>query len=577
MLEKQVRNLKFNVQKARLAKNAFFSFGRFLADEARRGTLLANLKSLPQGRLARDMSWADLLEERAARIPDRTMLLYKDEHFTFQEMDENANRVANHLLSLGRGKKGKKGLGIFMRNSPRFLDLFFAAQKLGMYVVPINAELLGDGLAYILDHSEIEFLALDAEMLDRLADLGNLPQRLATVIVDDVEEEAQGIPIPDGMERLSKAYAPRVSTARPAAAISPDDLCLIMYTSGTTGPPKGVVYTYNTTRVKLLGLVGGVTLKPDDVYYTTFALGHGNAMFLTVTLSMTVGATVALARKFSASRFWDEIRRFDATVFNTLGSVIPILMKQPEKPTDRDNKVRYVLSAACPTEMWEPFEKRFGVRIYEGYGAVDSGGKGILNLGTAPVGSLGKASKGLGRTRVVDPEGRDCPPGVPGELLFEVKDTKSSVCYFKNKEATGKKLKGGWMHTGDIVRVDEDGYFYFVGRNTESMRRGGENVSAYEVEQVIMKHPAVEEVAVYAVPSELAEDEIMASVRLVKGKTLKPGELVEFLQGKLARFAIPRFIRVVDEFPMTNTHRIIKKKLEEAGVTADTWDAKKGS
>ncbi len=572
MLEKQMRNMRFNVQKARLAKNAVVSFGRFVSDEARRGTLLANLKSLPQGRVARDMSWSDLLEERAARIPDRTMVLYKDEGYTYREMDENANRAARYLQTLGAG--GRKGLGIFMRNSPRFLDLFFAAQKLGMYVVPINAELLGFGLAYILEHSEIEFLAVDAELLPRITDLEKLPERLSTVIVNDVEEEARGIEIPDGMERLSGAYKPGPAPARPAAAISPDDMCLIMYTSGTTGPPKGVVYTYNTTRVKLLGLMGGITLRPDDVYYTSFALCHGNAMFLTVTLSMTLGATVVIARKFSASRFWDDIRKYGVTVFNTLGSVIPILMKQPEKPGDRDHKVRYVLSAACPTDMWEPFEKRFGVKIYEGYGAVDSGGKGILNLGTAPVGSLGKPMKNMGRVRVVDTEGRDCPPGVPGELLFEVKDTKGSVCYLKNDEATKKKLKGGWMHTGDIVRVDEDGYFYFVGRNTESMRRGGENVSAYEVEQVIMKHPAVEEVAVYAVPSELAEDEIMASVRLVKGKTVTPAELAEFLSGKLAKFAIPRYFRMVEEFPMTNTHRIIKKKLEEEGITPDTWDAK---
>jgi crotonobetaine/carnitine-CoA ligase len=327
--------------------------------------------------------------------------------------------------------------------------------------------------------------------------------------------------------------------------------------------------------VKKLCAVSGVTLSSDDVYYTPLALIHGNALFLTVTLAMGVRATVALSRKFSASRFWDEVRGYGATVFNTLGSMIPILMKQPERPNDRDNKVRFVLSAACPADMWEAFEKRFGVKIYEGYGAVDGGGKGVMNFGTAPVGSIGKPPAALGKFRLVDENGGDVAKGVPGELIFEARDGGSRVEYYKNEKASSEKIRDGWLYTGDLMRMDEKGYLYFVGRNTESMRRGGENISAYEVEHVIMKHPAVEDVAVYAVPSELAEDEIMASVKLVGGKTLEPGELIAFLEDKLAKFAIPRYLRFVKEFPMTSTHRIIKKELQKSGVTPDTFDSRR--
>jgi crotonobetaine/carnitine-CoA ligase len=562
--------LRFALQKARLAGGAAGAVVGFVRDELRRGTLLKNLLNLRTGGIE-DISWAQLLEERASQIPNKTFLLYKNESYTYRQMDENANRVARFLLEMGLGPG--KGLGIFMKNSPRFLDIFFAVQKIGGYVVPINSELRGDGLGYILNHSDIEALAIDAELLEAFDNIPEQPKKLASVIVDDIEEEALRIKIPKKTKRLSKAYA--LAPNKPDITPNPDDMILIMYTSGTTGSPKGVVYTYNRSRVKLLGIVGGMTLRKNDVYYTALALCHGNAMFLTVTLSMAVGATVALSRKFTASGFWDDIRRYNVTVFNTIGSIIPILMKQPEKPNDADNKVRYVLSAACPADMWQPFEKRFGVTLYEGYGAVDSGGKGVINLGTAPVGSLGKPIAGAKDCKVVDENNNPVPPGVPGELIFRVGDKKGGVSYYKNEQATNKKMRNGWMYTGDIVRADEDGYLYFVGRDSDSMRKGGENVSAYEVEHVITQHPAVEDVAVYAVPSELAEDEIMASIKLVPGKTATAQEIRDFLKNKLAKFAIPRYIRFVDEFPMTQTHRIIKKQLVEIGVTKDTFDSKK--
>ncbi|MCF8036632.1 MAG: AMP-binding protein, partial [Desulfobacteraceae bacterium] len=236
------------------------------------------------------------------------------------------------------------------------------------------------------------------------------------------------------------------------------------------------------------------------------------------------------------------------------------------------NNVRIVFSAACPADMWEAFEQRFGVTIYEGYGAIDGGGRGIMNLGTAPKGSLGKPPA-AGSVKLVDENGTEVPPGMPGELIFKVSKGSGNVEYYKNEAASESKIRDGWLYTGDVLKRDKKGFFYFVGRNTESMRKGGENVSAYEVEQVIMKHPAAEEVAVYAVPSDLAEDEIMAAIKLVDGRRLEVAELRRFLSDKLARYAIPRYIRFVDDLPKTNTHRVIKNVLEKQGVTPDTDDA----
>ncbi len=559
--------LKMRFNQLKLLGQTLAGLSRFFAGEIKRGNFFFTLGSL-LGKIPADLSWADLLERNAAQVPEKRALLYRDEAFTYRQMDENANRLANYLLAQGGGQG--RGVGLLLKNSPRFLDVFFGCQKIGMYAVPINPELKGEGLAYIVNHSDIELLVADAELLETLGPAREKFERLSTIIVNDIETEADGIQIPAGMERLSRAYAEQPAE-NPDIGYKPEDICMIMYTSGTTGPPKGVVYRYNNTSVQKMVVGAHLMLRPDDVYYTAYALAHGNALLATTTMTMGIKGTIALARRFSASGFWEDIRRHRATVFNTIGSIIPILMKQPEKPDDSQNRLRFVMSSGCPPDMWEPFEKRFGVQLYEGYGAIDGGGKGLFNFATAPVGSLGKIPR-LVKSRIVDENGREVPVGVPGELLFEARSGGSRVEYYKNEAASKKKSGDGWLHTGDLVKKDKHNFLYFVGRNTESMRKGGENVSVYEVEQVIMDHPAIEEVAVYAVPSDLAEDDIMAAIRLVEGKSLEPVELKTFLSDKLAKFAIPRYIRFVDSFPKTNSHRIIKGRLEEEGVTPDTVD-----
>jgi crotonobetaine/carnitine-CoA ligase len=246
-------------------------------------------------------------------------------------------------------------------------------------------------------------------------------------------------------------------------------------------------------------------------------------------------------------------------------------MKQPESPYDKDHCVEKILSAGCPAVLWEPFEKRFNLKIWEAYAAIDGSGF-IANFGNAPKGSIGKPLNSI--IRIVDDKSLDVPTGVTGELLFKTDpNKKSSVEYYKNPDASGEKTKGEWEYTGDLMYQDEQGYIYFVGRSTDSMRRRGENVSAYDVEQAILKHPSVSEAAVYAVPSEMTEDDIMASVQLVEGIKVSGKELFLFLQDKLAKFAIPRYIRIMDELPRNDAFRIKKGDLKSTGVTQDTFDA----
>lgn len=554
----------------RIVFSGFRSLLTLFKDEIGRGTFWVNFISMIKAQeIVEDMSWAELAEEKALKYGDRTFLIYEDEEFTFRQMDENANRMANYLLTLGAAKG--KGVAIIMANCPQYLDVYIGSQKLGMYSIPINTSLRGDSLLYILNHSDAEFIVIDEEFLDVYKKIADKIEKKKTVIVNCSTSAGTSV-FPQGMLNLAEAY--KQTSNKPNIKYDKNDICFILYTSGTTGLPKGVMYRYAKTTLKLLSIPAYVLYRKSDILYTSLPLFHGNALWLCVTQAMHRGCKVVLARKFSASKFWDEMRKYNITAFNTIGAMIPILMKQPPKENDNVNNVRFTLSAACPVDDWEKFEKRFGIRIFEAYGSVDGGGKSIMNLGNAPVGSIGKPAPNT-VYRLVDNEGNDVPDGTPGQLIFESKGKKKSIEYFKNEKASNDKIIGGWIHTGDLVKRDKKGYLYFVGRNAEFMRMKGENVSAYEVEHTIQKHPSVLEAAVYAVPSELAEDEIMASISLVEGHALKEADLIEVLKEDLAKFAVPRFVKIVKEFPKTETQRIIKKELEKKGIIAGTYDAQK--
>jgi len=517
-------------------------------------------------------TWVSVLEEQAATRPECRFLyvVYQDRSITYGETDRNANRFAHYFLGLGA--KPGDGVAVLMNNSPQFLDVFFGIQKIGMYINTVNTALKGDGLAFIIDNSDTKFLVVDHDLVDLYQSVAEETPQVKTVIVNTLEAPA-GYTAPAGMLDLKAAYDTSLPATKPSVEFDENNILILMYTSGTTGLPKGVVSRYNRNVVDRLRLLAGLILKPESVYYTALPLFHGNALFVTTTQALIAGCTVALSKRFSASRFWEEISKSGASFFNTIGAIIPILMKTPESPYERNHKVTHVFSAGCPADLWEPFEKRFGVIIWEAYAAIDGTGF-IANFGDGPKGSIGKSV--LSVIRVVDDKGNDVPPMTTGELLFQVpQDKKSTVEYYKNEKATSEKTRGDWEYTGDLVYQDPEGFIYFVGRSTDSMRRRGENVSAFDVEQAILKHPSVVEAAVYAVPSEMTEDEIMASVKLVDGQKLTPQEMWEFLQDKLARFAIPRYIRIVDEFPRTETFRIKKNELKNLGVTADTFDAER--
>ena len=278
-------------------------------------------------------------------------------------------------------------------------------------------------------------------------------------------------------------------------------------------------------------------------------------------------------------------RKYGVTNFNLLGSMPHFLLKQPERPNDRDNQVWRVNSAACPKELIEVFESRFDVKVYEAYGAVDGGGFMLLSYGreNIPVGTMGQPPDGV-TAEIMDDDGTLLGPDDPGELVFRVKEEEREqrkVVYYKDEEASKSRIQEGpdgqlWFHTGDLATRDEDGWFYFVDRKKDAIRRRGENIAAWSIERVINHHGKVLESAAFGVKSaEYAEDEVMVAVVLKPGERMAPEELLDFCQDKMADFMIPRFIDFVEKLPKSEVHRIMKRFLKDQGVTETTYDREK--
>ncbi len=512
---------------------------------------------LPHGRL---------LSEKARSAPEQTFLLFENERTTLGELDAWSNRIANGFLKLGI--EPGSHVSVMLPNSPRWLAAYFALQKIGACIVPINVALRGEGLAFILDHSDSEALLLDPAYAPVLEEIRVRPSKVREVIYDTTV--APDFPLPPSTLPLSQLEAE--SDRPPAATVDPEGISALMYTSGTTGPPKGVVIRYADGDARRTEPLALMLYKPSDTLYTCLPLFHANALFISTMCALHAGARLALGKRFSASGLWDDTRRYGATTFNALGAMIPILMKQPPRSDDLDNPVEWVCSAACPANVWEAFERRFGVRIAEFYGAVDGAGFLTFNFGNAPVGSIGQPPPGV-EARVVDANGREVPVGTPGELIFHVEDAHTRrVEYYKNADASNEKIRDGWLHTGDVVYRDEAGNLYFVDRLTDSMRRRGENVSSYEVEREVNAHPAVIESAAFGVPSELGEHDIMVVVVPRPGAELDPAALVAFLEKRMASFMVPRYVDIRPEIPKTETHRVQKTELKRQGVTPTTWD-----
>ncbi len=501
-----------------------------------------------------------MVRQRVAQHPRQTWLKFKDSEFTWEQVLANMNRAANGLLELGV-RPGER-VAIMMGNRPEFIWIHFAVGFIGAVSVPINTSQRGAALHHILADSDSTAVIFEEPLRDAvLAVKDDVPSLRHTVVADG----KTGRGVDWTLERLFD-HPDRDPEVEVDTTVSGSG---IMYTSGTTGPPKGVVSDgWDPSLIETL--LATIQLKPGETMYTALPLFHGNALMVSAVGSMTLDGKFALAERFSASRFFDDCRKYDAVEFNTLGGMIPILLKQPPRPDDRNHHLRVVLSAACPPNAWHEFEERFGVRLIEFYGMVDSPGMLLNDVGRT--GSMGKPVRGV-EFRVVDENDNPVAPGKVGELVFRHPKGRLSH-YHKLPDATDEAYRGGWFHSGDLARMDAEGFFYFCGRKKASMRRRGENISAWEIETVVNEHPAVLESAAYGVPSELGEEEVKIAVVLRPGAMLSPEQLIEFCRDRMAYYAVPRFVEYVDELPKTGTQRIQYAALKERGV-GNAWDREK--
>ena len=513
-----------------------------------------------------------VIEEKARTHKDRPFLFFKDQIVTFEQLDLISNQFARGYMNMGI-QKGDK-IAILMENHPDFLYNWFGMAKAGALEVPINIFYKGNSLNHVISNSDSKLLVVDSTLMDRLQAVPFGQTKLEGIICRGKIDDgiAKSIPLPiTSMDEFFKCSSDPVQVA-----ISPSDPAAIMYTSGTTGLSKGVVTPHNCSihNARLIAKIRQAT--PEDRFYTFFPLFHANAQSLTVMTALVADAQVVLSDHFSATDFWDEIRKYGATQFNYLGAVMPILAKQEPKANDADNPIRIAIGAACPPEVMRQMEKRFGITCLEGFGMSETGMVMHWTMEDRKIGSCGKVLHDLFEAMLVDDDDLEVGVGTVGEIVVRPKKPHIMMTeYYGLPGKTLEAFRNLWFHTGDYARKDEEGYFYFVDRKKDALRRRGENISSFEVETVINSHPKVMESAVFAIPSELGEDEIKADIVLASSETLDPEDLILYCNERMAYFAVPRYLEFVPVLPKTPTNRVEKYRLREAGVTENTWDREK--
>ncbi|UZJ77772.1 ATP-dependent acyl-CoA ligase [Fictibacillus sp. KU28468] len=510
------------------------------------------------------------------KTPDKVYLQFEKEKFTYEQLHEKIGRLVSGLKELDI--QNGDHVCVMLNNCPEYLDVWFSLSFLGAVSVPLNVHLIGKGLTYILSHSECKAIILHHEFLPQiLPSISELNRQVKLIIVNDSDTDSEKTELEPHIDfNPVFSYQQLLQTAQPVdidPSVFPDAIQSILYTSGTTGLPKGVMLSH-ASYVKSGQAFAEhmIQATSDDILFTSLPLFHINAQAHTVMGAIAQNATIALGKRFSASRFWDEIRDHRATIFNSLGSMIPILCKQPERPNDRNNPARRTACAATPKEFWKVFEERFGVQIIEGYGLTETTGFCISNTLTAnrPP-SMGKPFSSV-KVKIADEQDNEVPVRELGEILIHPMEEEVLMKgYFKNPEKTDEALKGGWFHTGDRGYQDEEGYLYFSDRTKQCIRRRGENISSWEIEKAVNDHPKVLETAAVGVPSEIGEEDVKLYVILHKEQSLTPEEIIDWCSDRMAYFMVPRYVEFIHSFPKTATERIQKFKLKALGI-GDAWD-----
>lgn len=504
-----------------------------------------------------------LLDRWANERPDQPHVVFAEgAEWTFAELRDKVRTKAAGLRAMGI-EQGEH-VAVWLPNGPDALIAFYAINYIGAVFVPFNTAYRGQLLQHVIANSGARVLLVHPDLVPRLheIDLGRV-ERLVVTTGIEVPEAPRPI---QRFDELAGAADETLELARP---IEPWDIQSIIYTSGTTGPSKGVLSSY-LHMFSNAGPESWPMVDENDRYMCVAPIFHIGGMGPPFVM-LARGASVAMIDNFSTEDFWAVAKATQSTVVFLLGVMATFLLKAEPRPDDRDHTVKKAFMVPLTGDA-PAFTERFGVDIYTIFNMTEISSPIVSEANPTKIGTCGRVRDGVD-VRLVDRNDCEVPIGEIGEMLVRTdRPWAMNSGYNANPEATAEAWRNGWFHTGDAFRRDEDGYFYFVDRVKDAIRRRGENISSFEVEADVCSHPAVREAAAVAVPSEFSEDEVMVIVAPVPGQKLEARQLAEFLIDTMPYFMVPRYIRILDELPKTPSAKVMKADLRKEGVTPDTWD-----
>jgi carnitine-CoA ligase len=518
-----------------------------------------------------------VLERQASLKPDSTFIeTTGGRKATFGEFDIRANQLGRRLSQLGVSSGDR--VVVILENDLEILESWFGINRIGAVFVPVNPSYRGDFLKHVVVDSAAKIAIVSEEALRSLAAIENAIPLLETMLV--VGEPSQIIRSRFTTFNYSDIYG--VVSERLQAEVKVNDPCMIIYTSGTTGPSKGVVLPHGSAYMNAHIMIRQMGLSECDRIYCCLPLFHANALDTQIYASLILGCSVLLSKGFSARAWLADIRKFGATATNMLGVMTDFVFRQPASANDADNSLRVANAVPIPPPIGEAFEKRFQVRLVESYGTSETKISHSLSASeTRKPGSCGRLLEDFFECRIVEPETEvEVKVGEPGEMLLRpVLPWTVLLGYHGRPDATEKAWQNLWFHTGDLMRRDEEGYYYFIDRIKDCIRRRGENISSFEVERALLEHPDVLEAAVFGVASPIVEgdQEIMAAIVAKEGAVLDLQDVENFCDAKLPYFAVPRFYESVKTLPKTPSQKIRKEELRKVGIGPSTWRSERAS
>lgn len=512
-----------------------------------------------------EMIMGDLLRIRAEEKPDLDVLTFEhmsldggatpDEVRTYADLATNSNRIAASIIALGL-EPGDR-FGLMMRNHPEYVEAMAAATISGSVFVPIDPRTKGEKLAYFLQNSECCGLICADYCMESVHEIRTTLPNLEWILVLDTLGEASEVDPAHLQNTLSLNEALDRDVATVDSRLGdPLDPFQIIFTSGTTGNPKGVVMQAERFGYFVgLGMLFGY--GEGDRPYTGLSLTHGNAQAVTLGPSLTLGLRAVFSRRFTKSKLLDVCREHGCTTFSLLGGMATAIYSEPERPDDGDNPVRLVASAGMPGAIWESFEKRFNLDIFEWYGAVE-GGMAFKRVGEGPIGSFGRPSPEL-EMKILDENDKECAPFETGEICSRPLSGESAeVEYYNNPKASEEKTRGGWLRSGDMGYRDEDGWHFFSYRKGGSIRHNGDFVNTSFVEKVIAEHPGVLDVFVYGIEAASGapgEKDVVAALVVAEGESFSVDSVFAACRKGLESNFVPSYLQVVDEIPKTASEK----------------------